>query len=690
MDDWGSVKSYDYYSSDLWATSSTERAKYSKDDFVAALRGARMPPDVATLPRDLQLCVLRGVRHHPAFAAEIRKQLTSLPLEFTRVANARAIMSNEIPDMEAPDHQPYCIWYPDVAAETTYRALAERYPLMRYQVGRACAVAGYYHLYCELDLRPDLSIAEEARDNAHQPGSQAIFDHIVAQPTRWRVMDDYTRTIAQEETISPARVGLNGDTAVRSSLDRKHRFMEPGCRSPFREQEHRIYKLWSSRDLPLYFNITEDWNIDEFTSAPLRPNAEMLSLLWQPLPHDLPPGNKDVLILFAAYHGDTERYARLRRPYPCSFAEELCIVRGIYHSTPFARWWFQKPLRLSSGLPPWEEATLPPCDPAFDKELARFHCTSRARLLMADDLSCIVGPDGEVGDMPYQMWYPAQASAATYLAVARRFWCLHDRRYVVYGAARAMIVCGYYEAWATLLDELDDFLPSRELFVEAEAAPDLRFLGDLHRLREERCPGIGPFDLRELESYCEDILLIEATRRWVDWATMRERDRTEGLAMKTEAEWAGDGGFYDEGGILDLNDIEEYLSQDLGVPGTWPSKLYKKSPLPIHSHPADVIAVPPATSTSLTADQPFQLSATITFQALTIASGTARQLPTDPTRTRICRMSCERLGVDVGGEGGLVSVHSFFIIPSGRPCVVTNDRRVDVVLYVTAVADEME
>lgn len=137
---------------------------------------------------------------------------------------------------------------------------------------------------------------------------------------------------------------------------------------------------------------------------------------------------------------------------------------------------------------------------------------------MVDDLSYIVGPDGEVADMPYQIWYPAQASAATYLAVARRFWCLPDRRYVVYGAARAMVVCGYYEAWATLLDELDGFVPSRELFVEAEAAPDLRFLRDLHRLREERCPGIGPFDLWELESYCEDALLLEPTRRVVDAA----------------------------------------------------------------------------------------------------------------------------------------------------------------------------
>ncbi|KAK1855664.1 hypothetical protein CCHR01_01678 [Colletotrichum chrysophilum] len=35
---------------------------------------------------------------------------------------------------------------------------------MRYQVGRACAVADYNKLYDELQLLPDVSIAEEAED----------------------------------------------------------------------------------------------------------------------------------------------------------------------------------------------------------------------------------------------------------------------------------------------------------------------------------------------------------------------------------------------------------------------------------------------------------------------------------------------------------------------------------------------
>jgi hypothetical protein len=49
-----------------------------------------------------------------------------------------------------------------------------------------------------------------------------------------------------------------------------------------------------------------------------------------------------------------------------------------------------------------------------------------------------------------------------------------------------------------------------------------------------------------------------------------------------------------------------------------------------HFRPANVNAVPEASSTSLTADQPFQISATVTFQALTIASGTA--LSSAPTQ----------------------------------------------------------
>lgn len=96
--------------------------------------------------------------------------------------------------MDSPDEMPYCVWYPGLATEDTYRALARRYPTLRYQVGRACAVGGYLALYLELDLLPDVSIAEEARESGND-GSTAILKHIMSQPSRYAVMDDYERTV---------------------------------------------------------------------------------------------------------------------------------------------------------------------------------------------------------------------------------------------------------------------------------------------------------------------------------------------------------------------------------------------------------------------------------------------------------------------------------------------------------------
>lgn len=76
------------------------------------------------------------------------------------------------------------------------------------------------HLVQELDLLPDIAITEEARDivvrDPENRGSHAIFDHIVAQPVRWQVMNDYTRHV---ELKNPpvARHGRNGDTAMVST-----------------------------------------------------------------------------------------------------------------------------------------------------------------------------------------------------------------------------------------------------------------------------------------------------------------------------------------------------------------------------------------------------------------------------------------------------------------------------------------
>ncbi|RDW74470.1 uncharacterized protein DSM5745_07132 [Aspergillus mulundensis] len=232
-------------------------------------------------------------------------------------------MSNIIPDIFFPDEMPYCIWHPDVATEETHRKLSARYPELRYQVGRACAVAGYVDLYKELDLLPDVHIAEEARDN----GCAEIYDIITNQPDKYDVMNDYTRTINLD---NPRKACLNEDTAVRSSLEVK--------------QEHdRDFKSTH------YFDITEDMRIDTHTTpAQESSSGDATPLLYSPLPVDLPTVNKDLLILMAAYYGDIDRYVRLRRPIMIK-TEYIFVIRGIFHNTMFAKWWSYQDLTKDDG-----------------------------------------------------------------------------------------------------------------------------------------------------------------------------------------------------------------------------------------------------------------------------------------------------------------------------------------------------
>lgn len=421
----------------------------SDEDCAAAIRGESLP--VALGCHIAQLCVLRGIRHHHGFATQLRG-IAGHP-EFTRALNARAIMSNQVPRIAEPSEIPYCIWYPDVAEEDTYRALFHQYPQMRYHVARACAAAGYADLYRELDVLPDIAIAEEARDNSHREGSAEIFEAIMKQPLRWSVMNDYSRSINAAKPI-PAKYGLNADTAVRSSLVARQTLL-PSPLAGFRDFEEYLARDPDSP--PSYFNITEDWGMSEVDAdsslAKRRITStgdEMTALLWNPLPNDLPEGNKDILILMAAYHGNIDRYERLRRPKMLQ-AEPSCIVRGIYHNTMFAKWWS---LRSDASL---------------------FQRAINARFIMCNDLSRITEstPDNE---LPYMIWYPTWAHSTTYEELARR------KPVMLPAVARACIRANYQSLWDKL-----DIVPSTELFAEAKAAPNTRFLTDLnHRCDEQR------------------------------------------------------------------------------------------------------------------------------------------------------------------------------------------------------------
>jgi hypothetical protein len=209
-------------------------------------------------------------------------------------------MSNIIPDMQDPVTEPYCIWYLEPASEGTYRELARRYPSMRYQVGRACAAASYTDLYKELDLLPDVSIAEEARNVAEDAD---IYKIIMSASQRWAVMDEFTRSVNLESPQAP--VFLNGNMKPRRALGR--RVLPP-----------KNLPVTTADDI----DIEEDGfiGLKEITSkvdrdAILGPGAKLgpgdYEHLWMPLPPDLPILDKRLPTQMAAWEGNVDRYARL-------------------------------------------------------------------------------------------------------------------------------------------------------------------------------------------------------------------------------------------------------------------------------------------------------------------------------------------------------------------------------------------
>lgn len=348
-------------------------------------------------------------------------------------------MSDKIPEGMTSGDIPYCIWYPDIAAEETYRKLALMYPQMAYHVGRACAVAGYTQLYKELSILPEVHIAEEAREC----GNMAIFEEIMSHPIRYSVMNDYELRI--EDPQGPAY--LNGDTAVRWMLDIKQQLEDPS--SPARAKDD----VWDQIQLrPLLrdavFNITEDLNINAADSDEAADkydweyrekhfvavrNREVFQLLCQPLPADLPTVKKEILINMAAYHGNIDRYVRLRRPKLVP-AEVECCMRGIYHHPTFARWWTTQP------------------NPGRSIRTA-----INARFIMSDILS---GAPFADTDIPYLIWWPQLATRNTY----RHLAAVHKNMHV-----QIVHACIYANNNPDLFDELlPQITPTTALFAQAK------------------------------------------------------------------------------------------------------------------------------------------------------------------------------------------------------------------------------
>jgi hypothetical protein len=360
--------------------------------------------------------------------------------------------------MDNPEEMPYCIWYPGLATEDTYRELARRYPTVRYQVGRACAVGGYSSLFLELDLLPDATIAEEARE-AGNAGSVSIFEHIMSRPARYAVMNDYDRTVDLDNPR--AGVSLNGDTAVRPSVDQ----------GPEDSENHLIW--------PKYFDITEEWpNGKERPSDPSRAHPttlprEFTYLLYSPLPLDLPTTLKDALIVMAAYEGNVDRYHRLKRP-TMVHNEAEAIIRGIYHSTSFANYWSMHGGRCYAG---WYDTN-----------------AIMARFTMVNDLSFLdedADDKGYPSQFPHMIWHLLLPCEETLREIIRR---RPNNAYLKESVAIACIAANYHVTYAAL-----NAPPTMRLWQQALKSPNPFFVDDL---KKRAATGAWPGGRESFPEWC--------------------------------------------------------------------------------------------------------------------------------------------------------------------------------------------
>ncbi|RTE68964.1 hypothetical protein BHE90_016658 [Fusarium euwallaceae] len=443
-----------------------------REDQERAIRGDAVP---RLLNRNCRAALIRGIRLHYHFAMSepVRRLSSSMPL-VARARNARLIMSNDIPERMTAEEQPYCIWHPDIATEDTYRSLASKFPDMRYQVGRACAAAGYHALYQELDLLPEVSIAEEARES-ETDGGKLIYDEIMSSKCRYAIMDDCERTIELVFFECPAY--LNGNTEVRWRLTARQ-----GITRSF------THDLLPCIEEDMHLGL-EDQEADERHGTLTDDEAK---LLYSPLPRDLPTVKKTLLTQMAAHDGNIERYAQLANSgRTLTQLDQDCVVRGVLHHTMYARWWADQiknnTIYATSASYVWE---------IQQAIMAR-------RIMLNDPSVCEDGwPPGV--PMPYIIWWPLQPQSDMLYLLAEKVPEMKRQ------CAAAAIACDYDGVYKTLDPE-----PSWHLWkVASEFAANPFYREDQERRGREK--GVDVKDDTWMEPYYSELMRTRETTILID------------------------------------------------------------------------------------------------------------------------------------------------------------------------------
>ncbi|KAL4879467.1 hypothetical protein BJY04DRAFT_220063 [Aspergillus karnatakaensis] len=240
---------------------------------------------------------------------------------------------------------------------------------------------------------------------------------------------------------------------------------------------------WSS-DLPL---PPEKYGPD---TRPQEGHDLAIPFLYTPLPDELPTGvHKDLLLLYAAYVGNIDRYVRLRDPNHFIRYEFDCVIRGIYHDTMFAKWWSLQPDHPDCGGYLLDAPG----------NMSHIRQAIHARYIMNNDLSHIENePDEDC--LPYLIWYPHIADRSTYEELARRRPAMKAQ------AARACMVANYRESYDRINPTPDWFLVD-----QAEKLADTRpyYLEDLQRRAEQMGIDVTEYpDMDDRWKIIEDRFLI--------------------------------------------------------------------------------------------------------------------------------------------------------------------------------------
>jgi len=344
---------------------------------------------------------------------------------------------------------------------------------------------------------------------------------------------------------------------VRSTLERKRKIEMPLILGDnFFDNDDNMDPSADDEDAviiqsfkPGYFDIAEDGNIDTYdgyspdeddtapptTETPAGPDL-ISPLLYSPLPQDHPKGNKDVLILIAAYYGDVDRYFRLRRPVAIPGQIE-CVVRGIFHNTLFAKWWADRVAALGGGGGPGSSPSL---DGMAESHMRGIRKAITARFIMNNDLSRVTSTT-PADELPYCIWYPGRPSGQVLIELVR---CRPEMRQQ---AARACIVAGFTELFRHIDPE-----PDAALLAEAKKAGDPDFGQFLRNKIEQAGPDfvLPSFTFDSWKMLTREQIHEHMISPYVLWRTVDEQ--SIGVTMLFPGIYEG---FGVDTGILELSVI---------------------------------------------------------------------------------------------------------------------------------------